>query len=282
MASKAQIGGIMVGAAVVAGACSYVLFGSTTQVTPEAVESTTTSTTEAVAQGVPQPIYFSSDEIPLGPAVLVPNDVVVSGSEVSIQYDLHHLAPVDGLPGGAVFIPFQGFAEVSPEEAETVFPSAWTIVVDGTEIRGTVANPRARAARFTVPDGTTTSQIESARIDSYLIQIPVDLPFRLTLANPTAEILPGVSASLIQVSEQADTTIVRVEISVTDPLNLGSIDVHGQGEGSIVSVREAEGGPVWNLTFAGGPSDGYDMALVGSMWIAVEGRWDVRVGSNDG
>lgn len=281
MASRTLTGGIIVGAALAAAALSYLVFGSSTSETDATGEETTTSTTEAVSE-TPGVVYFSPDEVALGPAVLVPNDVTVSGRDVAIEYDLHQLAPIEGLPGGVAFVPFQGFTELTPAEAETVFPLEWTMTIDGTEVPGRVANPNAKAARFDVPDGVTASRIESARIDAYLIQIPLDQPFRLSSTTPTVEVVPGVTVTLVQISEQSSTTIVSVEVAVTDPLNLGGLDVNGLGEGSIVSVRQAEGGPVWNLTYAGAATDGYDMTLVGSIWFRVEGPWDVQVGLDDG
>lgn len=280
MASKALTGGIIVGAGLLAALVAFLFFSSTAPLSESAAESTTTSTL-AVGDEEPKVVYVSPNEIALGPAVLVPTDVKVVDRQVSIEYDLHQLAPIEGLPGGVAFVPFQGFTEVTPAEAETVYPASWTIVIDGTEVAGNVANPNARAARFAVPDGVTASRLESARIESYLIQIPLDQPFSLSSGSPSYEIVPGVTATLDSVSEQSNTTIVRVRVAVADSLNLGGIDVNGRGEGSIVSVREAEGGPVWNLTYAGSATDTFEMSLVGSMWFEVKGPWTVDLKVND-
>jgi hypothetical protein len=280
MSSKALSGGIIVGAGLLAALVSYVVFSST-PATLDAVEADTTTSTDAVVGGDPKVVYISADEIALGPAVLVPTDVSVVDRQVAIEYDLHQLAPIEGLPGGVAFVPFQGFEELTPAEAETVYPSTWTMVIDGTEVRGTVANPNARAARFQVPDGLTASRLESARIDSYHIQVPLDQKFSLSSDSPVVEIVPGITATLIRVSEQSSTTIVQVQVAVADPLNLGGIDVVGVGDGSVVSVRSAEGGPVWNLTYAGDATESFAMSLVGSMWFEIQGPWAVNLGLDD-
>jgi hypothetical protein len=155
------------------------------------------------------------------------------------------------------------------------------MVIDGTEVTGTVANPNARAARFQVPDGLTASRLESARIDSYHIQVPLDQKFSLSSDSPVVEIVPGITATLIRVSEQSSTTIVQVLVAVVDPLNLGGIDVVGVGDGSVVSVRSAEGGPVWTLTYAGDATESFAMSLVGSMWFEIQGPWAVNLGLDD-
>jgi hypothetical protein len=280
MSSKALSGGIIVGAGLLAALVSYVVFSST-PATLDAVEADTTTSTDAAVGGDPKVVYISADEIALGPAVLVPTDVSVVDRQVAIEYDLHQLAPIEGLPGGVAFVPFQGFEELTPAEAETVYPSAWTMVIDGTEVTGTVANPNARAARFQVPDGLTASRLESARIDSYHIQVPLDQKFSLSSDSPVVEIVPGITATLIRVSEQSSTTIVQVQVAVVDPLNLGGIDVVGVGDGSVVSVRSAEGGPVWNLTYAGDATESFAMSLVGSMWFEIQGPWAVNLGLDD-
>ncbi len=264
-----------------AAVASYLLFGSTADATVDGASTTSTTTVDS-GDPAPGTVYVSENEIPLGPSVLVPTDVDVDGRRVSIEYDLQQLAPIEGLPAGFVFVPFQGFQELTPADAETVFPTSWTLVVDGTEVPGTVANPNARAARFDIPDGVTASRLESARIDSYHIQIPLDQPFTLSPSNPSHEIVPGITASLAQVSEQSSTTIVRVQVTVSDPLTLGGIDVTARGEGAIVSVREAEGGPVWNLTYAGEAGEEFSMSLVGSMWFEVPGPWPVDLEIDDG
>jgi hypothetical protein len=280
MSSKALSGGIIVGAGLLAALVSYVVFSSTPAAL-DAVEADTTTSTDAAVGGDPKVVYISADEIALGPAVLVPTDVSVVDRQVAIEYDLHQLAPIEGLPGGVAFVPFQGFEELTPAEAETVYPSAWTMVIDGTEVTGTVANPNARAARFQVPDGLTASRLESARIDSYHIQVPLDQKFSLSSDSPVLEIVPGITATLIRVSEQSSTTIVQVQVAVADPLNLGGIDVVGVGDGSVVSVRSAEGGPVWNLTYAGDATESFAMSLVGSMWFEIQGPWAVNLGLDD-
>lgn len=280
MTSRTLTGGIIVGVALLAAALSYVVFSAGSDAVISA--PTSSSSTAPDAPQEPDIFYVSPNEIPLGPSVLVPTSVDVSGRRVSIEYDLQQLAPIEGLPAGFAFVPFQGFQELTPADAETVFPTAWTLVVDGTEVPGTVANPNARAARFDIPDGVTASRLESARIDSYHIQIPLDQPFTLSPSSPSHEIVPGITASLAQVSEQSSTTIVRVQVTVSDPLTLGGIDINARGEGAIVSVREAEGGPVWNLTYAGKPGEEFSMSLVGSMWFEIPGPWPVDLEVDDG
>jgi len=271
MASKTLSGGIIVGAALIAALVSYLLFSSGV---PAAIDgSSTTTSTSTTLDADPVTVYAAPGEIVLGPALLVPTDVTVNDRTLSINYDLHQLAPLLGLTGGVVFIPFQGFIDLTPADAETVYPMAWTAVVGGTEVPGTVANPNARAARFTIPESVAGLPVESARIDSYHVQVPLDQPFVLSQTSPVHEIVPGVTATLVRVSEQATTTIVQVRLAVRDVVNLGSIDVNARGEGASVSVRAAEGGPLWNMTYAGPAPDEFELSLVGSMWFEVVGPW---------
>jgi hypothetical protein len=284
MGTKALTWGMLVGAALIAALVSYLVFDSSGTVVATVETSTTTTQVQSEQPGV---TYAGPGEIALGPAVLVPTDVTVSGRETSVLFDLVHLAPVQGLPTGFTFVPFQGFQEVPVEQAYTVFPDKWTLTVDGgVEVSGTVANPTARAARFNIPDGVTASRVESVRIDSYQIWIPLDQHFVLSTAEPEVEVVPGVVATLVQVSEQASTTIVRVELSHSDPASptsgFSGLDLRAIGERAIVSAREAGGAPVWSLTYESPPSDEIRVTLVGSMWFDVEGPWNVDVGGTNG
>ncbi len=284
MGTKALTWGMLVGAALIAALVSYLVFDDS-GVVVVTVETSTTTTQVPIPE--PDLTYAGPGEIALGPSVLVPTDVTVSGRETSVLFDLVHLAPVLGLPSGFTFVPFQGFQEVPVEQAYTVFPDKWTLTVDGgVEVPGTVANPIARAARFNIPDGVTASRVESVRIDSYQIWIPLDQHFVLTTAEPEVEVVPGVVATLVQVSEQADTTIVRVELSHSDPSNptngFAGLDLRGIGERAIVSAREAGGAPVWSLTYQSPASERFGVTLVGSMWFEVMGPWNVDVGGANG
>ncbi len=281
MGSRALAGGMVIGAAVLSTVVAYFLFAGPTA-PAESADASSTTTTEAQAPSSDHPIYVDASEVIVGPAVLVPGEVLVSGRQVSLEYELHHVTPVEGLPNGQSFVPFQGFQDVPPEEAVLVFPEAWTLLVDDTEVAGTVANPNARAARFQVPEGVTASRIQAAWIDGYRLLIPVDIPFTLGASQSGIEIVPGVEASIIQVSDQGEETIVRVELSFSDPDLDGGVDVLAIGEGVVASVREAEGGPRWNLTYDGPPRDVYEMTLNGTMWLLVDGRIDVALEGRDG
>jgi hypothetical protein len=274
MGSKTFAGGILVGVAVIAGGVSYVAFSGSDEVTEAIGSDSITPPVRRTAEL--NPVYVDVGEVVVGPAVLVPLDVSTSGRQVSINFDLHQLTPVEGLPPGAAFVPFQGFVAVEPFETEVVFPTDWILVVDGAEVPGTVANPDARAARFDIPDGVTASRVEAAWIDGYLIRVPLDIPFTLSSDEPRKEVVPGVAATLVQALDQNDTTIVRVELSVSDQIDLSGFDVVGAGNGVVSSNREAEGGPRWNITFEGRPGQAeWQFTLVGTLWHKVEGRIDV-------
>lgn len=281
MGTKPLIGGMLIGTALLAGVVAYV--ATAEPASTGEVEAADTTTTTSVVTSESNPVYVDTTEVVVGPAVLVPLGVRFSGRQTSIDFDLYQLTPVSGLPPGARFVPFQGFVEVDPAEAEVVFPTDWSLLVDGTEVQGSVANPDARSARFDLPEAVTASRIESAWIDAYRVRIPLDIPFSLSSSEPQTEVVPGVVATLIQVSDQSDSAIVRVELRTTDPLNLAGLDVAGAGPGVVSSNREAEGGPRWNITFEDNPGDaGWQFTLVGTLWHTVVDRIDVPLEGFDG
>jgi len=260
--------------AVLAGVVSFAVFSRPAEPTAGPSGSTTTTTVVVPVEA----FYVSPAEVAVGPAVLVPSALNVESGEASLAFDLHHLMPTQDLPPGGVFVPFQGWETLDPGDITVVYPDAWTIVIGGRDVPGTVTSPQARAARFTVPSGLSTQDVEAVRINGYQLRVPIDQPFAFDRSVSTVTAAPGVTATLVQVSDQPDSTIIRVELSIDQPEDADGIDVVGSGPGWLGSVREAEGGLRWNLTFAGSAPERIELSLRGSLWLHVDEEIEIDLG----
>jgi hypothetical protein len=147
--------------------------------------------------------------------------------------------------------------------------------VNGQEIPGRVANIDARAARFAVPEGTTDDDVDAIRIDGYRVLYPIQVPFELTFDEPVT-VIDGVTATLVQVLEQPDSTVLRIELG-TDR-DLSHVDVKGVGAGWRSAVREFDADNVWSLTREGAVDFPVLLELRGSMWGDIESDAPVLLG----
>jgi hypothetical protein len=260
--------------AVLAGVVSFAVFSRPPEVATGPSESTTTTTAVVPVEA----FYVSPAEVAVGPAVLIPLALNVESGAASLAFELHHLMPTQDLAPGGMFVPFRGWESVDPVDITVVYPDAWTIVIDGQDVAGSVASPQARAARFDVPSGLSAEDVEAIRIDGYRLRVPIDQPFTFDRSVSTAPAAPGVTATLVQVSEQPDSTIIRVELSMDQPEDADGVDVVGAGPGWLGSVREAEGGLRWNLTFAGSAPERIELRLRGSLWLHVHEEIEIDLG----
>lgn len=276
MARTAIVSGVVM---VVTAAASFALFSEDDPI-PEAagVQTTTTSTFANLPDA---PTYVATNEIPLGPAVLAPTEFEIDGEDAALRFDLHHLAPVANEPTGWVFQPFRGWNVRPAEELATVFPDQWTLILADQEIPGQVANIEASAARFKVPDGTTEADVTAIRIDRYRVLYPVDIPFTIGV-DESVEILDGVTATVLQVIDQVDSTIVRIEVVTVGDIDLSHADIRGVGPGWQSAVRDVGGGDIWSLTNEGSFSLPVQLTLRGSIWLDVDAGFSFTIGGADG
>jgi hypothetical protein len=265
-------------AAAISGVVSFSAFSSTSAPEASLAESTTTTHVDVQARA----FYVSPAEVAVGPAVLVASELTVDSGSASVKFDLHHLTPIVGLPPGGVIVPFQGWQVLEPGDIPTVFPDSWTMIIDGDEVTGTVSNPKARAARFDVPIDATVEDVQAIRLDGYRISVPIDQPFAFDSSVSIVSAGPGVTATLVQVAEQSDTTIVRVELRLDNPEDAGGIDIEGSGPGWLGAFREAEGGLRWNLTYSGAAPERIELRLRGSLWLRVHEEIEIHLGAPNG
>jgi hypothetical protein len=264
--------------AVLAGVMSFAAFSRAPELTADSPEFTTTSTAVVPAEA----FYISPTEVAVGPAVLVPSALSVESGAASLAFELHHLTPTQDVPPGGEFVSFRGWQAVDAADITVVYPDVWTIVIDGQDVSGAVANPQARAARFIVPSGSSAADVDAVRMNGYRLRVPIDQPFAFDRSVSSASAAPGVTATLVQVSEQPDSTIVRVELAIDYPHDANGIDVVGSGPGWLGSVREAEGGLRWNLTFAGSAPERIELRLRGSLWLHVNEEIEIDLGGLHG
>lgn len=268
-------------AAILFAAGALLSFGVVSAFASEAEQETTPTTAPVVTTTVPTSFHVAADERIVGPAALVPVGFSHDGNEAAFEYELHGLAPLDGLEPIESIGATAGLGallEVDPADVDPVFPASWTLITANGEVEGATANPRSRVARFRVPDGFTPDDVAGVRLDTYMVRVPIAQPLGLPRVGQV-EVVPGVVMSVIQVVEQGDQTIVQVEVATAFAGNADGITVEGDGPGWLSAGREAEGRPRWNLRY-----DGVDLAediplrLRGSVWMefteAIE--FDIR------
>lgn len=226
--------GFLVGAALAA--LGLVLGGSPS---PDDGAVGTTTTTVQTEQGA---VYVQPGETVLGPSVLIPTGLEVTGTELALQYDLVPLAPpvygvqidLDTIP--TFWRPSEGAALAAPE--------TWTLITtDGATISGTTANTRSRAARFRVPEGFTTDQVDGIWIETWRMRIPVG--YDITLRRDDTSPIPldvDSSVALRTVLDQSENTIVQVIVDTP----LDAFASRGSGFAGFEDLPQIYGlGPDW-------------------------------------
>ncbi|GMR02714.1 MAG: hypothetical protein BMS9Abin20_1060 [Acidimicrobiia bacterium] len=226
-----------------------------------------TSTTAATSR------FYQVDpnETLISSTALVPSSIEVTGDGLAIAYDLVSLAPRQ-----SVAFP-NSESVVFEEDMSAVYPRRWVIDTPRGSIEGGPANVNARVARFDVVDGFSMDEVESIRIVEALSPYSVEVPVTLSDADPIAEVVPGVTIKLLNVSDQGSSTIVQVAIDIEDP-EVADFFVSGDGPGWRSSVLEAEGGRRVTLTWTAGPLPAeIPLLATGSVWIPLVGPFDVSL-----
>ena len=213
----------------------------------------------------------------LSSTALVPTTAETSDGELGISYDLVSLAPRAGVEPVEFIGSFGFLTVVENEDLDHVYPRSWIVETPQGGIQGGPANPSARAARFTVPEGFTLDAIDRIVIDEAFAPYPADIPFTLSASAPVVEVLPGVTMRLLNVSEGATTTIVQVGIDIEDP-DLVALSVEGDGPGWRSAFFEAEGRPRVNLTWAAGElREPIELVARGTVMVPLEGDFEVSL-----
>jgi hypothetical protein len=240
-----------------------------TSLPPENVATTTLPPTE---------YFVDPGETLIASTALVPTSVVSSGTGLAIEYDLVSIAPTEGLP--PIFVrSFRNSREIFNEELAAMFPRNWVVTTELDRFEGGPANADVRVARFELPEGVGASDVVSVEIVNPLIKASLDTHFELSQQTPTAEIVDGVLAHLLNISAQGDSTIVQIELIAEDVIDL-TFFVEGVGEGWRSANFEAEGRPRVNLTWVGGDlPEIMTLRAHGNQWVEIPGSYSVLVES---
>ena len=210
----------------VAGVAAAVAFGPTSDAVEEAGPTTTTSTTLAT------PTWSGSAEILAAPAVVVPETIQFDPPFVEIRYRVDTVSPGGG----------------ENTNARPVLPTSWTLLTSSGDISA-LTDPAARRVIFGVPVGFTRSQIEGLRLDTYMLRVPIQVPFTPTPEDFAAhEVIPGVTARLDTFLEQGTGAVVRVALGGDAPGLAAELSVAGAGPGWTAASSNFGGGGRWTLT----------------------------------
>ncbi len=226
--------------------------------------ASTTAATSRLYQVDPNETLISS-------TALVPSSVEVTADGLAIAYDLVPLAPRQSVASS------DSDVVILEEDVPAIYPRRWVIDTPRGSIEGGPANVNARVARFDVVDGFSMDEVESIRIVEALSPYSMEVPVTLSDTDPIAEVVPGVTIELLNVSDQGSSTIVQVAIEIEDP-EVADFFVSGDGPGWRSAVFEAEGRRRVTLSWAGGslPAE-IPLLATGSVWISVEGPFVVSL-----
>jgi hypothetical protein len=233
--------------------------------------STTTTTVS-----VPNVYQIDPDETLISSTALVPSSIEASGTDLAIGYDLVTLAPHAGIDPIEFVGGFGVITVIENEDLDHVYPRSWVVETANEVFEGGPANESTRVARFDVDEGFSISEIVDVRITEALAPFPVRAPFTLSEAEPTAEVAPGVTMELLNISDQGSTVIVQIGINL-DSEEAGFF-VIGDGPGWRSAFFEAEGRPRVNLTWVGGdlPED-IPLFAQGAVLVPIEGEFSVSL-----
>ena len=222
----------------------------------------TPSTTIAATTTTTAPPWVNRRETRLGPAVVLATGLQMEGSRVLFTYEV---VPITPLP--AADSPDPVLEEVSPTA-----PASFTLTYPGGTTTARVLGPGQRAGRFEVPSGITLDQVEAISIDSYWVAIPAGYTIELsTSSGAWVPVAPGVRARILQVVEQAENTLVIVEMEGTSGL-AGDLAIGGEGREWQSSSSSLSGGLRWTLDFRGETlPDPVRLVVRGVGWIEVAG-----------
>ncbi|MEN8040607.1 MAG: hypothetical protein ABFR95_03800 [Actinomycetota bacterium] len=239
-----------------------------TSLPPENVSSTT----------LPPVEYFvDPNETLIASTALVPTSVRASGTDFAIEYELVSLAPRSGIPPIQYFVRGD-LLEFPHEDLHFIYAPTWELTTETQTIEGGPARPDVRVARFDLPEGVTRDAITAVHVIDPLMSFPLDAVFHLSEAEPTVEVIDGVTAELLNVSDQGGSWIVQVEFKADEAYQY-MFSATGVGPGWRSAVFEAEGRPRMNFTWIGEERPvSMSFRITGNQWIELEGSYEVAIG----
>lgn len=234
-------------------------------------------TTQVAGASEPPTFHVDPNETLIASAALIPSSIEAADADLEIGYDLLTLAPYEGVSPIEFVAGFGVITTIENVDLDHIYPKAWVVETEDAEFDGGPANPTGRVARFEVDDGFSISQITGVRVTEAFAPFPVRVEFTLSQDEPTFEIVPGVTAELLNVSDQGATTIVQVGITIEDPERAGFFVV-GDGPGWRSAVFEAEGRRRVNMTWVAGElPDEIPLLATGSVLVPIEGEFEVSL-----
>lgn len=230
----------------------------------DAPAATLVTTTQAVERSVDTIEYHSAPhETVIGGVAIVPVDAIADDDSYDFTFDAVSLAPQAQSAALA-----EAFGEeLDPVHAASIFPVEWTLMTEDGVIEASISGPGVNVVRFPVEEGFLEESVISVTIDRYLFGAPIDASFTLSLEQPHVDLFPGAAVDLIQVSDHAESSIVRV--AVTAPFSTAhGLFVIGEGHGWRSFAGDASGQPEWTLTWVGNdlPAD-IPLRIVGTAWL---------------
>ena len=234
---------------------------------PEPIDTpaaTVVTTTQAAERSVDTIEYHSEPhETVIGGVAIVPLGAVADDDSYDFTFDAVSLAPQ--AQSAALAAAFD--EEIDPVHAASIYPVEWTLVTEDGDVEASISGPGVDVVRFPVEEGFSEDSVEAVIIDRYLIGAPIDASFTLSLERPHLELFPGAAVELIQVSDHAESSIVRV--GVTAPASTADwMFVIGEGHGWRSFAGDASGQPEWTLTWVGNDlPDDIPLRIVGTAWL---------------
>jgi len=237
-----------------------VLVSAGSDADPDATAPTTeeTTTTEAV--------WSAPAEIRIGPAVVVATSLEMENGDAVLSYEVTGIAPAPPGEGGP-----------SAEDALAA-PARWTLIGPDFEIGAEAVAPSSRAVRFQVPAGFQPDAGTGIRLDAYLVPVPVSFPFEVDATSVAwYGIGPGLQARVVETIEQADNSIVIVEVDGPQSLT-GWMTIDGLGREWVSSSRSMAGTHRWTLDYRGEElPDPLPLAARGVQWFEIETSHEIDV-----
>jgi hypothetical protein len=245
--------GLALATGVVAGAAAaLVLTAGGTDASPAGPEATAPETTTT------RPVWASPTELRIGPAVVVPTSLEVDGGEAVLGYEVRTVAPAPD--------DMAEFLRDRPPAA----PSRWTLIGPGFEAVEEVVAPSNHAVRFDVPPGFEPDADTTIRLDEYYLAAPVSFEFDVDRTSAAwYDIGPGLQARVLQTLEQAENSIVIVEVEGPQALT-DWMTIDGVGREWVSSSVSMLGSHRWTLDFRGDElPDPLPLIARGVQWFRI-------------
>ncbi|MCB1247156.1 MAG: hypothetical protein KDB69_07820 [Acidimicrobiia bacterium] len=241
-----------------------------------AVESTTTSTTEALAAEA-RTYFFDPNETVIATSVIVPVSLEVREDTVNLDYDVMSLAPLGENAAARELLADTEFGG-GDEELTPIFPLAWTLTtVDGTEIDTAIANVDVSVARFPVDTPITADDIETIEVTRYLVSTPVDVEIHIAEGYRVSP-FPGLTLTVGKRTDLDNQTAFEVFATSDVPIQSHWIFLRGGGPSWESASTASQGSGAWAVVW-----DATDLPaelpvrVLGTAWLEGEGPVAVSI-----